>query len=223
MAQCTHPDIAFSINLLARFSFAPTIRHWNRVKHIFRYLKGSSDLGLFFPYTRESDIPKGIVEVKTTLTDHLSSSDIAAKHGSSTTRNANASKLTPYAENPNNTLVGFAAAGYLSDPHKGYFQTGYVFTIGNTAISWQSTKNTLVATFSNHTEIIALHESVRECIWLRSVIDHIRGTCGLESTTATPSCIFEDNVACIEQMKLGFTKGDNTKHIAPKFFYNQQP
>ena len=30
------------------------------------------------------------------------------------------------------------------------------------------------------------------------------------------------NAACIEQMKLGFIKGDNTKHISPKFFYNQQ-
>ena len=27
LAQCTRPDIAFSVNLLARFSFAPTRRH----------------------------------------------------------------------------------------------------------------------------------------------------------------------------------------------------
>ena len=71
-------------------------------------------------------------------------------------------------------------------------------------------------------EIIALHEVVRECIWLRSVIRHIRGTCGLKSTTDEPTCIYEDNAACLEQMKLGFIKGDNTKHISPKFFYNQQ-
>ena len=37
-----------------------------------------------------------------------------------------------------------------------------------------------------------------------------------------PTCIYEDNAVCIEQMKLGYIKGDNTKHIAPKFFYNQQ-
>ena len=36
------------------------------------------------------------------------------------------------------------------------------------------------------------------------------------------TCIYEDNAACIEKMKLGFNKGDNTKHISPKFFYNQQ-
>ena len=79
-----------------------------------------------------------------------------------------------------------------------------------------------MATSSNHVEIIALHEAVRECVWLRSIIKHIRGTSGLSSTTDRPTCIYEDNAACIEQMKLGYIKGDNTKHISPKFFYNQQ-
>ena len=123
---------------------------------------------------------------------------------------------------PNDVLVGFADVGYLSDPHKSHSQTSYVFTIGNTTISWRSTKQTLVATSSNHSEIIALHEAVRECIWLRAIITHIRGTSGLSSTTEEPTCIYEDNAACIEQMKIGYIKGDNTKHISPKFFYNQQ-
>ena len=34
LAQCTRPDIAFLVNLLARFSSAPTRRHWNGMKHI---------------------------------------------------------------------------------------------------------------------------------------------------------------------------------------------
>ena len=53
-------------------------------------------------------------------------------------------------------------------------------------------------------------------------MSHIRESSGLPSTTAEPTCIYEDNAACIEQMKLGYIKGDNTKHISPKFFYNQQ-
>ncbi|XP_026417325.1 uncharacterized protein LOC113312803 [Papaver somniferum] len=88
-------------------------------------------------------------------------------------------KSTPYTETPNNVLVGFADAGYLSDPHKARSQTG-------------------------------------------SIITHIRGTSGLNSTTEEPTCIYEDNAACIEQMKQGYIKGDNTKHIYPQFFYNQQ-
>ena len=35
LAQCTRPDISFSVNLLARFSSAPTQRHWSGIKNIF--------------------------------------------------------------------------------------------------------------------------------------------------------------------------------------------
>ncbi|KAL6211538.1 hypothetical protein ACLB2K_016762 [Fragaria x ananassa] len=62
LAQCTRSEIAFSLNLLARFSSTPTHRHWNGVKHIFRFLKGSIDLGMFLPYseTKEQTILSGI-------------------------------------------------------------------------------------------------------------------------------------------------------------------
>lgn len=50
LANQTRPDIAFAVNLLGRYSVAPTICHWNGVKHIFCYLRGHSDLGLFFLY-----------------------------------------------------------------------------------------------------------------------------------------------------------------------------
>ena len=48
LAQCTNLDIAFTINLLARFSSEPTRRHWNEIKHIFRHLHGTIDLRLFY-------------------------------------------------------------------------------------------------------------------------------------------------------------------------------
>ena len=52
LANCTRPDIAFSVNLLARYNSAPTKRHWNEVKHISQYLRGTSDMGLY--YLKES-------------------------------------------------------------------------------------------------------------------------------------------------------------------------
>ncbi|KAM6548216.1 hypothetical protein CsatB_019892 [Cannabis sativa] len=114
LANCTRPDIAFSVNLLARFSSAPTYRHWKGIKHILRYLQGTIDKGLF------------------------------------------------YSNNCGSQLIGYADAGYLSDPHKARSQTGYLFTCGDTAISWRSTKQTLVATSSNHAEILAIHEMVHK-------------------------------------------------------------
>ena len=87
LANYTRPDIAFLVNLLARYSSAPTKRHWNGIKHILRYLHGTSDMGLFYSKAMEPQ------------------------------------------------LLGYADAGYLSNPHKARSQLRYIFTYGNTAIS----------------------------------------------------------------------------------------
>ena len=97
LANYTRPDIAFAVNLLARYSSSPTRRHWNGVKQILHYLKGTMNMGLFYP---------------------------------------NDSKLD---------LMGYANVGYLSDPHNGRSQKGYLFTCGGTTISWQSVKQTITA------------------------------------------------------------------------------
>ncbi|XP_070660459.1 secreted RxLR effector protein 161-like [Malus domestica] len=154
LAQCTRPDISFVVNLLARYINAPTRRHWNGVKDIFHYLKGITDLSLFYTYESPSN-------------------------------------AAPYSSRIDSRLVGYADARYLSNPHRSHSQTGYVFTVGDTTISWRSTKQTLVVTLFNLAEILTLHEA-------------------------------SHNAACIEQLKKGYIKGDNTKHIAPKFFYLHQ-
>ena len=92
LMNCTRLDIAFPVNLLAKYSSAPTQRHWSGVKHVLRYLRGTTDMGLFYPTC----------------------------------------------SNPQ--LIRYAYASYLSDPHKGRSQIGYLFTYGNTAISWRSIK-----------------------------------------------------------------------------------
>ncbi|KAM1345793.1 hypothetical protein ACFXTH_035214 [Malus domestica] len=100
LTQCARPDISFAVNLLARYSNAPAHKHWTGVKVIFRYLKGTKDLGLFYPYESSSD-----------------------------------AATPPSASRVDSHFVGYDNARYLSDPHKARSQTGYVFTIGGTAIS----------------------------------------------------------------------------------------
>ena len=97
-------------------------------------------------------------------------------------------------------MIGYADAGYLSDPHKVRSQIGYVFTCGGTTISWHSQKQTLITTSFNHAEVITFHEVSRECIWLRSVTQHIQETYGLP-VDKDPTILFEDNVACVAQIK----------------------
>ena len=99
---------------------------------------------------------------------------------------------------------------------------GYVFTYNGITISWCSIKQPLVVTSSNHSEILAHHETSRECVWLRSIIYHIQNTCGFSLSTGMPTPILEDTAACIAQIRESYIKDDKTKHISPKFFYTHE-
>nr|GEV79375.1 retrotransposon like protein [Tanacetum cinerariifolium] len=68
-------------------------------------------------------------------------------------------------------------------------------------------------------KILAIHEASRECVWLRSVTQHIRESCGISLGHESPTFVHEDNATCIVQVKDKYIKGDKTKHILPKFFF----
>lgn len=54
-------------------------------------------------------------------------------------------------------------------------------TCEGTTISWRSVKQTIAGTSSNHAEILAIHEASRECVWLRTMTQHIRRSCCISS------------------------------------------
>jgi hypothetical protein len=115
-------------------------------------------------------------------------------------------------------MIGYTDASYLSYPHNARSQTCFVFLHRGTTISWKSSKQTQVATSNNHSEIIALHEASRECVWLRRMINHIQQSCGIDYIESR-TIVYEDNSACIRQMLTGYIKSNITQHIAPKLFY----
>jgi hypothetical protein len=49
----TRPDIVFAVNCLTRHSVAPTMRHWNDIKNIIRYL---NDNRFWFILSKKSKI-----------------------------------------------------------------------------------------------------------------------------------------------------------------------
>ena len=56
LSTYTHPDISFAVSVLARQSQKPGVRHWNGVKHLLRYLRGTKDLGLFYTKGSQEEI-----------------------------------------------------------------------------------------------------------------------------------------------------------------------
>lgn len=55
LVLCTRPDLAFAVNYFSRFQDAANDQHWNYVKRVLRYLRGSSDVKLV--YRRSEDAP----------------------------------------------------------------------------------------------------------------------------------------------------------------------
>ena len=73
LANYTRSDIAFLVNLLARYSSAPTKRHSNRIKHVLRHLCGTCDMRLFYSKTLEPFSVMQMSAIFRTLTklDHI--------------------------------------------------------------------------------------------------------------------------------------------------------
>ena len=46
-ATLSRPDIAFVVNRVCQFMHAPKENHWSTVKRILRYLKGTTNMGLW--------------------------------------------------------------------------------------------------------------------------------------------------------------------------------
>jgi len=55
-ALATRPDIAHAMSILSKFTSEPRELHWNGVKRVFRYLKGTIDLGLMCEKTNPTPI-----------------------------------------------------------------------------------------------------------------------------------------------------------------------
>ncbi|XP_047116008.1 secreted RxLR effector protein 161-like [Schistocerca piceifrons] len=56
LSTVTRPDITFAVNKAARAMEKPTTEDWNRVKRIFRYLKGTLNFGIVYNKKEELKI-----------------------------------------------------------------------------------------------------------------------------------------------------------------------
>ena len=45
---CSRPDLAYAASMISRFMSNPRMEHWNAVKWVLRYLKGSTNVGILY-------------------------------------------------------------------------------------------------------------------------------------------------------------------------------
>lgn len=69
-----------------------------------------------------------------------------------------------YQKTNNSEIVGFADSGFRIDKIADRSQIRYIFLKNGAPISWKYVKQTVTATLTNHTELLAFHEATRESV-----------------------------------------------------------
>ena len=98
-------------------------------------------------------------------------------------------------------------------------RTGYVLTFSGCPISWVSKMQTEIALSTTEAEYIALSQSMRDLIPIRSVLEELTMILGLKiDIPITHSTVFEDNNGALELAKEPKYR-PRTKHIAIKYHH----
>ena len=102
-------------------------------------------------------------------------------------------------------LTGSCDADWGGDLNDRRSTTGYIFAINNNIVSWQTHKQTSVATSSTQAEYQALSSATKEALWIRHFLDEI----GFKQNTTQ---IQQDNQSAIT-LANNPTNHNRTKHI----------
>ena len=70
-------------------------------------------------------------------------------------------------------LEGYSDANWISNVKDSKSHSGYVFTLGGAAISWKSSKQTVIAKSTMEYEFIALDKCGEEAEWLCHFLEDI--------------------------------------------------
>jgi hypothetical protein len=70
-------------------------------------------------------------------------------------------------------LEGYSDANWISDSEETKSTSGYVFTLGGGAITWRSSKQTIIARSTMESEFVALELTGSEAEWLRNFLANI--------------------------------------------------
>jgi hypothetical protein len=162
----TRPDLAFSVGYVSRFMEEPHEEHLAAVKHILRYIAGTSNLGL--KYERK----KGELSV----------------------------------------LLGYSDSDLAGDVDSRKSTSGVIFFLGGSPISWQSTKQKVVALSSCEAEYIAAATAACQAVWLARLLAEV------QSSVVSKPVIWVDNKSTISLVK-NPVHHDRSKHIDIRYHF----
>ena len=102
----------------------------------------------------------------------------------------------------------YVDASFDTDPDDSKSQSGYVFVINGGAVSWRSSKQSVMAGSSTEAEYVIASEAVQEAVWMKEFISEL----GVVSSALDPMVIYCDNNGAIANAKEPRSH-KNSKHI----------
>lgn len=160
LANCTRPDISFSVSKLSRYTSCPDRTHWEALDRVLKYLKGTSTLGLHY-----GKFPA--------------------------------------------VLEGYSDASWIAKNSGSNGVTGYVFTLGGGAVSWRSTKQTILSRSTFEAELCALDTSGMEAEWLKGLLSELPMT----SKPVPAISVHCDSMTTIAKLKSSKYNHKQRRHI----------
>ena len=86
----------------------------------------------------------------------------------------NSKNLCLHLESSNDfNLVAYADASFAPNLYNRKSISGYIIFLGNSPISWKTKKQNIIATSTMESEVYALELCLKECIWLRKVLQEL--------------------------------------------------
>ena len=168
----------------------PKPEHWTACLRMLRYLKGTSDHGLYY-HKHQSHYLGQTVPTRVDMTDLKQPFSYASSY---------------YPGDKKVNVFGYSDADYANSVDDRRSVTGYVFVFAGAPLSWNSMTQHSVALSTMESEYYAVCKATQEAIYLRMLFEES----GMK--VEQPLVIKEDNQACIS-----FTRqpGDHTrtKHI----------
>ena len=81
-------------------------------------------------------------------------------------------------------LEGYSDYNWISDLDETKSTSGYVFTLGGSAVAWRSTRQTIIARSTMESKFVALEMASSEAEWLKNFLANI--PLGMKLTPSRP-------------------------------------
>ena len=196
MITC-RPDISFATVKLSQFSTFPAEIHYKAVKDVFRYLRATKDMGIYYWKTNGNpNLPRAPLPAR------LSTED-------------DPDLIHDLSRIPLRHLYGYVDSDWASDTVHRRSVSGIAFMLAGGVVTYKTRVQATVSTSSCEAEFQAASDAGKIALYVRSILDEL----GVPQEYAT--CIFEDNSATVH-MANASKPTKNTRHMDIRHFALQE-